>query len=101
MTAGGLKGQIVLCAIGISDLPYIFENFALQFPENVGGTDVYGRISLQLYRRTVKMTKAQNKYHFISNNSSLLALDLPPYGWIHRLHPVCNERGAVISTADR
>jgi len=33
MTAGRLKAQIVLCAIGIFDLPYIFENFALQFPE--------------------------------------------------------------------
>jgi hypothetical protein len=39
MTAGGLKAQIVLCAIGIFDLPYIFENFALQFPENIGRTD--------------------------------------------------------------
>lgn len=33
MTTGGLKAQIALCAIGIFDLPYIFANFALQFPE--------------------------------------------------------------------
>src|ERR1700704_6032479 len=101
MTAAGLKAQIVLCAIGIFDLPYIFENFALQFPENIGGTDVYGRISLQLYRRTVKMTKAQNKYH-LSRTTTLFWLWICHHtGGYNRLHAVCNERGAVISTADR
>ena len=33
MRAGRFKAQIVLCAIGIFDLPYIFGNFAPQFPE--------------------------------------------------------------------
>jgi len=32
MTTGRLKGQIVLCGIGIFDLPYIFANFTPQFP---------------------------------------------------------------------
>jgi hypothetical protein len=32
MTAGRLKARIDLCRIGIFELPYIFTNFAPQFP---------------------------------------------------------------------
>jgi len=69
MTAGRLKAQIVLCAIGIFDLPYIFENFALQFPEKRAevATVVDGGFLAALSTHgqgpTAKMTKAQNKYH--------------------------------------
>jgi hypothetical protein len=101
MTAGGLKPHIVLCAIGIFDLPYIFENFAPQFSENHRGNRRVWTDFLAVLSTHGQDDESQNKYHFVSNNSSLLALDLPPYGWIRRLHTVCNERGAVISTADR
>ncbi len=57
MRAGRLKAQIVLCAIGIFDLPYIFGNFAPQFPEKHRRNPRRWADSLQLYRRRVKVRR--------------------------------------------
>jgi hypothetical protein len=54
MTAGRLKGQIVLCATGIFDLYYIFENFAHQFPEKQRREMASIADSVQPYRRRVR-----------------------------------------------
>jgi hypothetical protein len=62
-----LRAPIVLYAIGIFELPYIFANFPPQFPKKQSGNHSRWRILAALWSQdegpTAKMTKAQNKYH--------------------------------------
>jgi hypothetical protein len=64
----GTPGALIFpYAIRIFDLPYIFANFALQFPEKQSENDSRWRILAALLAQeegpAAKMTKAQNKYH--------------------------------------
>ena len=66
MTAGRAKARIDLCRIGIFDLPYIFANFAPQFPEKQTGTVVDGGFFAAFDagpRFDRQDDEAQNEYH--------------------------------------
>jgi len=68
MTAGRLKAQIVLCVIGIFDLP-TFRELGPAVPveteqrRTVVDCGFFTALSTQGQAPTAKMTKGENKYH--------------------------------------